>query len=128
MKEGLAAYREVAAKHPKEALHRVQLAQALITAGLGEEARRVASESTTLEPNSALAQSTLGMVLKHDLIGRLLKKGMDHDGAIAAYQKAIALDPKDKETRANLALLLEYDADGTRYSERARLKEAGGVT
>ena len=102
----------------------MQLAQALITAGLGEQARRVASESTALEPNSALAQSTLGMVLKHDLIGRVLKKGMDYDGAIAAYRKAIALDPKDKETRANLALLLEYDADGTRYGEKARLKEA----
>lgn len=124
IKEGLAAYREVAAQRPKEALHKVQLAQALITAGLGEQARRVASESTALEPNSALAQSTLGMVLKHDLIGRLLKKGMDYDGAIAAYRKAIALDPKDKETRANLALLLEYDADGTRYGEKARLKEA----
>jgi len=34
------------------------------------------------------------MVLKHDLIGRVLKKGMDYDGAIAAYRKAIALDPK----------------------------------
>jgi tetratricopeptide (TPR) repeat protein len=124
IKEGLAAYRDAAVQHPKEALHRIQLAQALLTAGLGEQARRIASESTTLEPNSALAQSTLGMILKHDLIGRLLKKGMDYEGAIAAYRKAIALDPKDKETRANLALLLEYDAEGTRYSEKARLKEA----
>lgn len=124
IKEGLAAYREVAAQHPKEALHKVQLAQALITAGLGEEARRVAVESTTLEPTSALAQSNLGMALKNDLIGRPVKKGMDYDGAVAAYQKAVLLDPKDKETRANLALLLEHDADGTRYGEKARLKEA----
>jgi len=124
IKEGLAAYGEVAAQHPKEALHKVQLAQALLAAGLGEQARRVAAESIALEPNSSLAQSTLGMVLKHDLIGRLEKKGMDYEGAIAAYRKAITLDPKDKDTRANLALLLEYDADGTRYSEKARLKEA----
>jgi len=123
-KEGLAAYREVAAQHPKEALHQVQLAQALLSAGLSEQARVIAKEATTLEPNSALAFSTLGMVLEHDLIGRLVEKGMDYDGAIAAYKKAIALDPKDKETRANLAILLEYDPDGTRYAEKARLKEA----
>ena len=55
IKEGLAAYRQIAAQHPKEALHKVQLAQALLTAGLGEQARSVASEATTLEPNSALA-------------------------------------------------------------------------
>ena len=103
---------------------RAAFAQALLTAGLGEEARLVAMEGTVLEPNSALAQSTLGMALKHDLIGRPLKKGMDYDGADAAYRKAISLDPKDKGTRANLALLLEYDEDGTRYSEKARLKEA----
>lgn len=90
IKEGLASYREVAAQHPKEALHKVQLAQALLTAGLGEEARFVALEGTSLEPSSALAQSTLGMVLKNDLIGRPLKKGMDYDGAITAYQKAIS--------------------------------------
>jgi tetratricopeptide (TPR) repeat protein len=127
MKEGLAAHRDLAAQHPREALHKVQLAQALIEAGLGEEARRVAVESTNLEPKSALAQSTLGMVLKHDLIGRHLKKGMDYEGAVAAYRKAIALDPKDKETRANLALLLEYDKNGTRYNDKARLTEAAAV-
>lgn len=124
IKEGLAEYQQVAAQHPKEALHKVQLAQALLTAGLAEESRRVAREATALEPGSALAFSTLAKVLKHDLIGRPLKKGMDYAGAVAAYRKAITLDPKDKETRANLALLLEYDEDGTRYSEKAALKEA----
>jgi tetratricopeptide (TPR) repeat protein len=124
IKEGLEAYRQLAAQHPKEALHKVQLAQGLLTAGLGEEARKVAAEATALEPSSALAFSTLGMVLKRDLIGRLEKKGMDYEGAIAAYKKAIALDAKDKEIRANLALLMEYDAEGTRYGEKARLKEA----
>ena len=124
IKEGLAAFRQIAAQHPKEALHKVQLAQALLTAGLGEEARKVALEATTLEPSSALAFSNLGMVLKHDLIGRVQKRGMDLDGAVTAYRKAITLDPKDKETRANLAILLEYDPDGTRYGEHASLKDA----
>jgi tetratricopeptide (TPR) repeat protein len=124
IKEGLAAYEQVAALHPKEALHKVQLAEALLMAGLAEESRRVAREGTALEPGSALGFSTLAEVLKNDLIGRPLKKGMDYAGAVAAYRKAVTLDPKDKEMRANLALLLEYDEDGTRYSDKALLKEA----
>jgi tetratricopeptide (TPR) repeat protein/transglutaminase-like putative cysteine protease len=124
IKEGLAAYRQVAAQHPKEALHQVQLAQALLTAGLGEEARVVAREATVLEPKSALAFSTLGTVLKNDQIGRAVKKGMDYDGAVDAYKKSLAIDPKDKETLANLALLLEYDAAGVRYAADAPLEEA----
>ena len=96
IKEGLDAYRQIAAQHPQEALHKVQLAQALLTAGLAEQARSVALEATTLEPKSALAFSTLGTILKHDLIGRPLQRGMDQAGAIAAYRKAIALDPKDQ--------------------------------
>ncbi|HVJ05441.1 MAG TPA: DUF3857 domain-containing protein [Candidatus Saccharimonadales bacterium] len=124
IKEGLAAYRQLAVQHPKEALHKVQLSQALVTAGLGEKARSVALEATMLDPTSALAFSNLGLVLQTDLIGRPMKRGMDYKGAIAAFRKAILLDPKDRETRANLAILLEYDADGTRYSESAGLKEA----
>ena len=124
IKEGLSAYRQIATQHPKEALHQVQLAQALLSAGLGEQARSVALQATVLEPNSALAFSTLGKVLKNDLIGRPLEKGMDYSGSIEAYKKALVLDPKDKETRATLALVMEYDDGGTRYGEKAMLKEA----
>ena len=124
IKEGLAAYRQLASQHPKEALHKVQLARALLTAGLGEQARVEAQAATTLEPSSALAFSTLGLVLKHDQIGRPLKKGMDFEGSIAAYKKAIALDPTVKENFAELGLLMEFDADGIRYAEDAPLKDA----
>jgi len=124
IKEGLAAYRQLAVQHPKEALHKVQLARALLSAGLGEQARVEAQAATTLEPTSALAFSTLGLVLKHDEIGRLLKKGMNFQGSVAAYKKAIELDPTDNENRAELGMLLEYDASGVRYSENAHLKDA----
>ena len=123
-REGLSAYQQMVAQHPKEALHKVQLAQALLTAGLGEEARNAARQATLLEPGSALAQATLAMTLKYDLVGRLLKKGMDYGGAVDAYKQSVALDPKDKDNRANLAILLEYDSDGERYSEKASLKDA----
>src|SRR5262249_12451564 len=83
-----------------------------------------AKQATILDPHSALAFSTLGWILQNDLIGRSLKKGMDYDGSVAAYRKAIILDPKNKETIASLAILLEYDNEGTRYSENAHLKEA----
>jgi transglutaminase-like putative cysteine protease/tetratricopeptide (TPR) repeat protein len=124
IKEGLAAYKEVTREHPKEALPRVRFAQALLTAGLGEEARNEAREATKLEPSSALAYSTLGDVLKADLIGRAIKPGMDFAGATAAYRKAIVMGPKDKDVRGNLALLLEYDSNGVRYNDKAGLLEA----
>jgi tetratricopeptide (TPR) repeat protein/transglutaminase-like putative cysteine protease len=124
IREGLAAYEKVVAQHPKESLHKAQLARALLTAGLGERAREVALEGTKLEPTSFIAYKTLGEVLKNDLVGRPLKKGMDYTGAVVAYKKAIALDPKDKDIQADLALLLEYDAEGIRYSKNAPLKDA----
>lgn len=124
IKEGLAEYQQLAHQHPKEALHRIQLTRVLLSAGLAENARAVARQATSLEPNSAQAYSTLAWVLEHDLIGRRLKKGYDLQGAIAAYRKAKELDPKDKDIRANLAMLLEYDSNGDRYTANAQLKDA----
>jgi Flp pilus assembly protein TadD/transglutaminase-like putative cysteine protease len=124
IKEGLAEYQQLARQHPKEALHRIQLARALLSAGLAENARAAARQAAALEPNSAQAYSTLAWVLEHDLIGRRLKKGYDLQGAIAAYRKAKELDPKDKDIRANLAMLLEYDSNGDRYTANAQLKDA----
>jgi transglutaminase-like putative cysteine protease/Flp pilus assembly protein TadD len=124
IKEGLAAYHQLVQLHPKEALHRIQLARALLDAGLAEKARSVAKEATVLEPTSAQAYSTLAWVLEHDLLGRRMKKGFDYSGAVAAYRKAKELDPKDKDIRSSLAILLEYDATGERYTAKAQLKAA----
>lgn len=124
IKEGLAEYQQLARQHPKEALHRIQLARALLSAGLAENARSVARQATSLEPNSSQAYSTLAWILEHDLIGRRLKKGYDLQGAVAAYRKAKELDPKDKDIRADLAKLMEYDSNGDRYTARAQLKDA----
>jgi tetratricopeptide (TPR) repeat protein len=129
VKESLAAYQELAALHPKEALHKTQLAYAYLTAGLGDKARVVAKEATVLEPTSADAFSTLGWIMEHDLIGRRFARGFDYQAALDAYSKAHQLDPKetnpqDKGIQVNYAMLLEYDADGTRYSEKSHLDQA----
>jgi tetratricopeptide (TPR) repeat protein len=124
IKEGLSTEQQMAALHPKQALYRVRLADALLQVGMAERARAVAREATLLDPKSAQAFSTLGWTLEHDLIGRRLKKGFDYRGALAAYRKAKQLDPKDKEIRSNLGYLLEYDPEGTRYGSKAPLEEA----
>src|SRR5262249_26992419 len=80
--------------------------------------------AVAIDPQSAFAQKTLGWILQHDLLGRRFRAGFDWAAAVAAYRKAKALDGDDHETRADLAILLEHDADGERYSRRAKLGEA----
>jgi tetratricopeptide (TPR) repeat protein len=129
VREALAVYKQLAELHPKEALHKVQLANAYLTAGLGDKARATAKEAVALEPGSANAYATLGWVLQHDLIGRRFATGFDLEGALAAYRKALQLDPKgsdpqNKGVRADYAILLEHDAEGVRYSDKAHLDQA----
>lgn len=123
-REALAAYRNLTNTHPKEALHKVQIARAYLTVGLGENAREEARGATLLEPASAQAFGTLGWILEHDEIGRRFGKGADLPGAVTAYRKAKQLDPKDKEVRANLAILLEFDDHGNRYKDPGHLQQA----
>lgn len=124
IKEGLAADRQLVADHPKDALPRVRLARAFLSAGLAEKARSVIKEAAALDPKSAQVFLQQGWILEHDLIGRRHARGFDYSGAISTYRKAKQLDPKDKDIRATLAMLLEYDTDGTRYSPKAHLEEA----
>ncbi len=58
------------------------------------------------------------------MVGRNLRPGSDLTGAAEAYRAAAALDPDDNSTRADLAILLEYDPVGRRYSRQAPLKDA----
>jgi transglutaminase-like putative cysteine protease/Flp pilus assembly protein TadD len=116
--------RGLIAAHPKDAVYHLQRAKALLTAGMGEAARREAREAVKLEPNSAVAQKTLGLILEYDLLGRQFRRGSDYAGAEASYRAAVKLAPDEKENAGNLAILLEYNSDGERYGPGAKLREA----
>jgi tetratricopeptide (TPR) repeat protein len=124
VREALHSYRELTSAQPKEAINHLRMANALLAAGLGETAREEARVAARLEPDSALAQQTLAMILEHDLVGRKLRPGSDYAGAEAAFRKAAELDPEDKSIIANLAILLEHNRWGLRYGPGARLKAA----
>jgi tetratricopeptide (TPR) repeat protein len=124
VKEALALYRSLIARHPKEALHHIQLAMALVQAGAGEQAREEAAEAVKLEPQSALAFRSQGDVLSYDMVGRKFAPGFDRAGAIEAYRKSVKLEPDDAPTRFSLAVLYEFNEQAERFGEGAELDAA----
>ena len=117
-------YRKLLDAEPKESIRHSQLANALLKAGLGDVARKSARRAVELAPDSASAHAALASVLSHDRLGRYLRAGFEWEDALASFQRALELQPDDSVTRGNYAILLEYDANGFRYSMRGRLQEA----
>ena len=124
MREAFQASRDFIARHPKEAVHHLQRAKILLSAGMGEAAREEARTAVKLEPLSALARKTLAEILEYDQVGRQYRRGSDFAGAEAAFRAAKKLDQEDKEIVGNLAILLEYNHEGERYGPGAKMKEA----
>ena len=121
--EAIAESRRLIALHPKEALHRDQLADAYRRAGMGLTARRIAHEAVAIEP-TADAYDMLAWQLRRDAFGRDFGLGADRAGAIAAYRKAIALDPQHEGALADFADLLVHDARGWPTASDADRREA----
>lgn len=119
-----ATYESLIALHPKEALHHVQMAYALLNAGIGEKAWAEARTATQLEPDSAIAWRALGWTLEHNSIGVRFGHGFDWQGSAAAYAKAIDLDKTTIESQIDLAILREYAPNGERYGDAAQLEQA----
>jgi tetratricopeptide (TPR) repeat protein/transglutaminase-like putative cysteine protease len=119
VKEALATYHSLVTLHPKEGLHHVQLAIALVNAGAGDAARSEAQLAAKLEPDSALVYRSLGEVLQYDSIGREFSPGFDRKGAIAAYKRSLEIESDDAPTRFSLAVLNEFNDRGERYGEGA---------
>jgi len=124
IKAALDADRGLIAVRPNEALPHVQLARALLEAGIGSEAHTEARKATELDKTSAVAFNTLGWTLEHDSLGARFGKGFDLAGSIAAYKQSIVLDPDDDDTRFDLGILYEFNARGERYAEDARVADA----
>lgn len=120
----IAEFRRLAALHPREARHHVQIGRAYFVGGMAEIAREELRRAIALEPSYAPAHRFLGVVLQHDLLAREFRKGCDLPAAIAAYRKACELAPKDLEIRSELATLLTRGDDGALYSKGAHLAEA----
>jgi tetratricopeptide (TPR) repeat protein len=124
VREGLEIDRGLVAARPSDPLPHIHLAYALLAGGVGEAARAEALKATALAPKSALAFSALGWISQFNAIGVQFGPGCDLGAAVEAYKKAKALDGEDLETRANLAILYEYNADGVRYASDAALENA----
>jgi tetratricopeptide (TPR) repeat protein/transglutaminase-like putative cysteine protease len=124
IKDGLAADEAAIAQSPDAALPHARLARALLTAGVGDMARKEAERGVELDPSSPAVLTTQGWILQHDLLGNRFGPGFDRAGAIAAYKKAIAAQSEDFDPRFDLAVLYEYDSDGERYAPDANLDEA----
>ncbi|MCK5201608.1 MAG: tetratricopeptide repeat protein, partial [Spirochaetales bacterium] len=113
----------VSNREPEKEIHLIRLADALLKAGLGLDARLAAQKAVELNGESERAFSKLAWILQHDELGVRFGPGYDRDGAIAAYKKAVEFDTEEWSNYANLAILLEYDENGLRYSN-GNLREA----
>lgn len=117
------ARRQVAARR-EQAFPRAQMARALLTAGLGSEARQMAESAARVEPTSYLGHYMEGWTKVHDPVGRHLHPGFDPEGAEAAYRRSLEQDPEDDAVRLDLAILLEHDGQARRYAPDADLEAA----
>ena len=124
LREADRSYRDLIAKHPTQAVHHIRLAKMLLSAGLGEAARKEAQTAAQIEPDSLMAQKELADTLEHDLVGRKFRLGSDYQGAESALRAALKIDPKNEDTILDLAMLLERNKWGLQNGVGARLKEA----
>jgi tetratricopeptide (TPR) repeat protein len=124
VRAALETYQSLIAEHPAEAVHHVQMASALLAAGIGDKARREAEQATKLEPTSAMAFRMLGWADEHNSIGTRFARGFDWKGAAAAYKKAAELDEKSIDSQIDLGILYEFAPSGERYGDVARLEDA----
>ncbi len=109
---------------PRAARPLLRLATKLGELGFGRLAQEKARLAAALEPKSALAERTLGMLLQRDAQGRLQTPGVDFGSARAAFRRALGVDEDDLESKLWLASLLERDERGEKYRSESALDEA----
>ncbi|MCA9623705.1 MAG: DUF3857 domain-containing protein, partial [Myxococcales bacterium] len=123
-KGSIAAYRRLAEAHPESGVHRMRLAVALSSLGMGHAARHEALAAVELSPKEAHLHVMAGDILGRDLLGRDLLSRTYEKRQRAAYERALAVDPSYTRAKVALALLEEYDDLGRRYTAESHLDRA----
>lgn len=112
------------ALHPREARHHLDLAMRLLDLGLGAEALAEARKAVEVEPGSATAYRTLGVIAEYDRFGRPLFPGWDRAGALASFRRAHELDPEDGFAPKAMGDVLAHGTAGRWYDEDADVEAA----
>jgi TolB-like protein/Tfp pilus assembly protein PilF len=110
---GEAAYRRAVELNPSFSYARGQYARYLAAAQRVDEAVVEATAAVALDPLSADAGQTLGLVRYY---------AKDYDGAVAALQRALELDPRSARARAVLGRV--HDAQGRSAEALAETRRA----
>jgi len=122
--QALQEYHRLLESAPRDAIRHAQFANALLHVGLGEEARQHARRATELDADSADTHYQLAAVLSCNGLGEHLAPGLVRDEALAAFRRALELEPGDRMLRLELANLLRLGADGIAYGEPRDLAAA----
>lgn len=122
--DALRLAREDALQHPASALAQMRFAQLLMNSGAGAAAIEAAKKAVALDSHLSPAWLTLGYAYEHDSFGRLRAGDWNPVEAEKVLRKAIELDQSDLEPQMELAIVLEHNSAGERYSGGARLTES----
>ncbi len=122
--EAFVLYRQMCDRESHSPIPLLRYSQVLLKAGFGDLAQEAALQAVQRAPQMARTWAWLGWVREFDSIGRRFGPGYDRQGALKAYEKAVALAPQKWEYHSELAILWEYDTQGLRYQNLPDLENA----
>lgn len=118
LKEAMAEFRGLSARHPNAPAPLVRLAQAQLTAGLVEPSRKTLLKAISLDPKEEQPHRQIGWTLQHDSVGRRFKADWDRSGAASELRKSMELAPDLRMARMDLAILLGHDSHGDWWASK----------
>lgn len=112
------------ANHPDDLGAQVRLSRMLVAAGAVQSALAVAAKVVQKDSTFTQGWQAQAWAYQFDSFGRRFRDNWSREESEKSLRQALKLDPDDVVAKIDLAILLETDADGTRYGPHANLDEA----